>query len=146
MIIGLDTNVLCYTLDPAFPEHSKLSRLLIDLSPESIVALNPTVLHETYHVLVFYLKWVPEEAAKRLSMLLKHPYVEFFNQTKKISRIAINLSVRHNLGGRDALIIANFLANKVPTVYTHDRELLKLQKISWRKSSLTFKDPLTGTT
>ena len=146
MIVGLDTNVLCYALDPAFPEHKGLSRLLVDLSSENVVALNPTVIHETYHVLVFYLEWVPEEAARRLSMLLKHPYVEFFNQTKKISRIALNLSVKHNLGGRDALITANFLANKVPTIYTHDRELLKLKKISWRNSRVTFKDPTTETT
>jgi predicted nucleic acid-binding protein len=137
---------LCYALDPAFPEHKGLSRLLVDLSSENVVALNPTVIHETYHVLVFYLEWLPEEAAKRLSMLLKHPYVEFFNQTKKTSRIALNLSVKHNLGGRDALITANFLANKVPTIYTHDRELLKLEKISWRNSRVTFKDPTTKTT
>lgn len=78
-------------------------------------------------------------------LLLKHPYVEFFSQTKKISRIAINLSVKHNLGGRDALVIAN-LANQVLTVYTHDQELLKLQKISWRTSRVTFKDPTTKTT
>jgi predicted nucleic acid-binding protein len=91
------------------------------------------------------LEWLPEEAARKLSMLLRHPYVEFFNQTKKISSVAINLSVKHDLGGRDALIIANFLANKVPTIYTHDRELLKLRKISWRNNRVTFKDPITET-
>ena len=143
MIVGLDTNVLCYALDPVFPEHDGLSRLLLNLSAEKVVALNPTVIHETYHVLVFYLEWFPEEAARRLSMLLRHPYVEFFNQTKKISRVAINLSVKHNLGGRDALIIANFLVNKVPIIYTHDHELLKLGKLSWRNNYVTFKDPVT---
>jgi len=146
VIIGLDTNILCYALDPAYPEHSNLKNLLINLSPENTVALNPTVLHETYHTLVFSLEWFPEEAAGRLLMLLKHPYVEFFNQTKKTTQIALNLSVKHNLGGRDALIIANFLANKVHTIHTHDEELLKLQRISWKNFSVTFKDPLTGTT
>ena len=114
MIIGLDTNILCYALDPAYPEHDNVKDLLTNLSPENTVALNPTILHETYHTLVFSLEWFPEEAAGRLSMLLKHPYIEFFNQTKKTRRIALNFSVKHNLGGRDALIIANFLANKVP--------------------------------
>jgi predicted nucleic acid-binding protein len=65
-------------------------------------------------------EWFPEEASGRLLMLLKHPYVEFFNQTKKTMQIALNLSVKHNLDGRDALIMANFLANKVHTVHTHD--------------------------
>jgi len=60
----------------------------------------------------------------------------------KSTSIALNLSVKHGLGGRDALIIANFLTNEVPIMYTHDKEILKIQKISWRNSTLTFKDPL----
>jgi len=145
VIIGLDTNILCYALDPAYPEHDNVKDLLTNLSSENTVALNPTILHETYHTLVFSLEWFPEEAAGRLSMLLKHSYIEFFSQTKKTCSVALNLSVRHKLGGRDALIIANFLVNKVPTIFTHDRELLKLQKLSWKNFSVTFKDPLTET-
>ena len=106
-------------------------------------AINPTTLHETYHTLVFGQKWVPQDAAETSKILLKHPCIEFFNQTRKNSIIALSLSVQLGLGGRDALIIANFIANDVPVMYTHDEELLKLQKISWRKSSLTFKDPLS---
>ena len=146
MTVGLDTNILCYALDPAYPEHDSVSHLLVDLSSENTIALNPTVIHEAYHVLVFYLEWLPEEAARRLSMLLKHPYIEFFNQTKKTVSIAINLSVQQKLGGRDALIIANFLANKVPVIYTHDGELLKLEKLSWKNFNVKFKDPVTETT
>ena len=143
MITGLDTNILCYSLDPAYPEHEKVKDLLITLSPENLVALNPTVLHEAYHTLVYYLEWSPEEAARRLSALLRHPFIEFFNQTQKTSLIALNLSVKHDLDGRDALIVANFLANKIAVMYTHDKELLKLQKITWKNTNLTFKDPLT---
>ncbi|MEM2889596.1 MAG: PIN domain-containing protein [Candidatus Bathyarchaeia archaeon] len=143
MIAGLDTNILCYALDPVYPEHEKLKNLLIDLSQENNVAINPTTLHETYHTLVFSQKWVPNEAKRRLKMLLKHPYIKFFSQTKKTSVIALDLSVQHKLGGRDALIIANFLANKVSIIYTHDQELLTLQKLSWKDFHLTFKDPLS---
>ena len=143
VIRGLDTTILCYALDPVYPEHEGVKDLLISLSSESVVALNPTVLHEAYHTLVFYLEWTPEEAARRLAALLRHPFIEFFNQTQKTSLIALNLSVKHNLDGRDALIIANFIANKIPVIYTHDRELLKLQKITWKNANLTFKDPLT---
>ena len=143
MIIGLDTNILCYALDPVYPEHGKVADLLMTLSPDRVVALNPTVLHEAYHTLVYYLEWSPEEAARRLVALLRHPFIEFFNQTQKTSIIALNLSVKHHLGGRDALIIANFLANQIPTMYTHDKELLKLQKITWKNTNLAFKDPLT---
>ena len=142
MIIGLDTNILCYALDTSYPENEKVKDLLTTLSPENIVALNPTVLHETYHTLVCYLEWTPEEAARRLSMILRHPHIKFYNQNQKTSLIALNLAVKCNLGGRDALIAANYIANKTPVVYTHDKGLLKLQKITWKNTNLTFKDPL----
>lgn len=140
-MIGLDTNILCYALDPAYPEHERLKNLLLDLSPENRVALNPTIIHETYHTLVFGQKWVQSEAVKRLKMLLKHPYIEFFSQTRKTCTVALNLARQHNLGGRDSLIVANFLTNKVSTVYTHDQELLTLKEVSWKNLHVTFKDP-----
>ncbi len=142
MITGLDTNILCYALDKAYPENIHVKDLLTTLSPENIVAINPTVLHETYHTLVYYLEWIPEEAAKRLSLMLKHPYIKFYNQTQKTSQIALNLAVKHGLNGRDTLIVANYLANKTPTIYTHDKTLLKLQKITWKNTCLTLKDPI----
>ena len=142
MTIGLDTNILCYALTSCYPEHEKVKDLLITLSPENLVALNPTVLHEAYHTLVYYSEWFPEEAAKRLTALLRHPYIEFYNQTQKTSLIALNLAVKNKLDGRDALITANYIANKITIMYTHDKALLKLQKITWKNTYLTYKDPL----
>ena len=74
MIVGLDTNILCYALDPSYPEHEKVKDLLLTLSAENHVALNPTILHEAYHTLVYYLEWTPEDAELKLTALLKHPY------------------------------------------------------------------------
>lgn len=142
MITGLDTDVLCYALDKSYPENEKVKGLLTELSSENRVAINPTVLHEAYHTLVFYLEWTSEEAAKRLSLMLRHPYIVFYNQTQKTSLIALKLAVKHSLDGRDALIIANYIANKTPIIYTHDKELLKLQKITWKTTNLTLKDPV----
>jgi len=141
VIIGLDSNILCYALDNRYPEHKKVKDLLITLTQESIVALNPTVLHEAYHTLVYYSEWTPEEAARRLTALLRHPFIEFYNQTQKTTIIALNLVVKHSLDGRDALIVANYVANKISALYTHDKQLLNLQKITWKNTSLTFKDP-----
>ncbi len=143
LITGLDTNILCFALDAEYPEHESVKNFLLNLSIENKIALNPTTIHEAYHVLVFAHKWVPEEAADALRVLLKNPNTVFHNQTRETSIIALNLSVKHNLGGRDALIIANFLANQTPIMYTHDKELLKHQKITWKNNNLTFKDPLT---
>ncbi|TFH21996.1 hypothetical protein E4G67_04975 [Candidatus Bathyarchaeota archaeon] len=84
----------------------------------------------------------PKETEDALRVLLNNPFSEFFNQTRKTSIIALNLSVQYKLGGRDALITANYITNKIPIMYTLDKTLLKLQKITWKKTSLTYKDPL----
>jgi predicted nucleic acid-binding protein len=142
LTIGLDTNILCYSLNSIYPEHEKVKDLLITLSPENLVALNPTVLHEAYQTLIYYSEWVPEEAARRLTALLRHPFIEFYNQTQKTSLIALNLAVKNQLGGRGALITTNYIADKITLMYTHVKALLKLQKITWKNTSLTYKDPL----
>jgi len=142
LIVGLDTNILCYALDPAYSEHLKVREILLKLSPDNRVAINPTVLHETYHTLVFGQKWVPLEARRRLQMLLRHPYIEFLNQTKRTCIISLNLAEKYGLGGRDALIIANFISNKISKMYTHESEILSLSTIRWRKWILKFIDPI----
>ena len=142
MIVGLDANIICYALDEAYLEHKNLKDLLLTLSPNNKIALNPTTLHEAYHTLVYSQKWTREDAAKKLMILLLHPHVEFYSQTKKDCRLGLNLSVQHGLGGRDALIIANFLANKVPTILTHDQQLLKLRRISWKDRQIKLTDPV----
>ena len=141
MIVGLDANIICYALDDAYPEHEKLRGLLLNLSPENKIALNPTTIHEAYHTLVFSQKWAPEESADALKILLKNPYTEFFNQTRKTSTIALNLSVQHKLGGRDALIIANYIANKIPTLYTHDKATAKTTKNNLEKHQPNHQRP-----
>lgn len=142
MIAGLDSNVLCYCLDPAYPEHGRLKGLLLGLSPEKRVAVNPTVIHEAYHALVFGQKWVPGEARRRLGLVLRHPYIEFFNQTKRASMTGLALASKHGLGGRDSLILASFVTNNVPAFLTRDEELLRLGRVAWRENRLSIKDPL----
>jgi predicted nucleic acid-binding protein len=142
MITGLDANILCYILDDAYPEHEPLKNLLLELNHENKLALNPTTIHEAYHALVRSQKWMPEDAADALITILNMPNVEFYSQTRKTSTIALNLSVQYSLGGRDALIAANLIANKAPTLYTHDKGLLRLQKITWKSGVLDVKDPL----
>lgn len=142
VLAGVDTNVLCYSLDRAFPEHRKVAKLLRDLSPEFSIALNPTVFHESYHTLVYGQKWAREEVRTRLSMILRHPHVVFCNQTKLTSSLALRLAGKYSLGGRDSLILANFLASKVPVLYTHDSEMIKLEVVEWRGRRVEILDPI----
>jgi hypothetical protein len=83
--------------------------------------LNPTIIHEVYHTLVFSQKWDPKESADALRVLLNNPFSQFYNQTRKTSIVALNLSVNYKLEGRDTLITANYIANKIPIIYTHDK-------------------------
>jgi predicted nucleic acid-binding protein len=142
LTVAIDTNILCYALDPVYPEHETAISFLIDLSPENTIAINPTVLHETYHVLVFYSEWLPTEATKKLTIILRNPYVKFFSQTKKTSSIALNLASKYEIGGRDALILACNVSNQISTFLTHDKKLLELQKIFWRNRQISIRDPV----
>ncbi len=138
---GLDTNILCYALDPAFPENQRCKKTILGLSAESKIGLNPTVLHEAYHVLVFDQEWDPGEARLRLLSLLNHPYVEFYNQSRRISNLALDVAVRHGLGGRDSLILANLMANNVPVLCIHDKDLVDLKQITEKKFAVKLEDP-----
>ncbi len=139
---GFDSNVLCYCLDPSYPEHGDLRHLLLDLGQESKIALNPTVIHEAYHTLVFSQKWVSAEARRRLQMVLAHPCVEFANQTRRVTEVGLRLAAEHGIGGRDALILSSYLLKKVPVLLTRDRELLSLGEVKWRFRKLLIRDPL----
>jgi len=142
LIHGLDTNILTYALDPAFPENATCRRIILAASAESRLALNPTVLHEAYHALVFRQHWVPLDARMRLVSVLNNPYVEFYNQSRRISLFALDLAARHNMGGRDSLILANLMANNVSVLYTHDDDLLSLGRVTQKRFSISLEDPL----
>jgi predicted nucleic acid-binding protein len=141
-IRGLDTNVLCYALDTGFPEHKKTAHLLTGLSMDNQLALNATVLHETYHTLVRRQKWMKEDAVDRLTALLRQNNVKYLNQTKSISLFAFSLAQMHDLGGRDSLILANYVCNGISAMYTHDGALLKMNGVTVRKRELTLEDPI----
>jgi predicted nucleic acid-binding protein len=142
MPFGLDTNIVCYFLDPGSPEHARTIPVLQSLSAQSTAAINPTVVHEAYHTLVYSHGWNREDARRTLSSLIRHPFVEFLNQTRSISLTALSLAERYDLGGRDSLILANYLVNRIPMVYTHDSELLDLGELEWRNRRMKLTDPM----
>lgn len=86
--------------------------------------MNPTVVHESYHSLAFGQKLVRSEARRRLLLVLRNPYVEFVNQTRRVSEAAIKIALDYRTGGRDALVLASFLLNKIPVLLTRDHDLL----------------------
>jgi predicted nucleic acid-binding protein len=142
LIVGLDSNILCYAMDPAYPESRICRKYLIDLSPGRRIALNPTVVHETYHVLVYSQKWEPSDARNRLQAIITHPSIAFLNQTRTTSSVGLKIAEDNKIGGRDSLILSNYVTNKVTELHTHDKELTNLRKISWKNTTLNIIDPI----
>lgn len=138
-MIGLDTNILVYALDPTFPEHVKAKKTILSLDSWFV---NSTVIHETYHALVYKRKMMPNDAKKKLIEFLGDRRTLFVNQTKLITLFSISLAVEYDLGGRDSLIIGCYLYNKIYNMLTHDDEILRLRSLKFRNKSIKFEDPI----
>ena len=132
--LGIDTNVLVAYLDGVHPSH-KETRWLANRA----VVLNPTVVHEAYHTLVFKAKWRGEDASRALLDACSDPRNVFINQTLRTVKAGLELAVRHKLGGRDALILASLLGADVREFFTFDRDLLELKKVKFGRSLLAIR-------
>ena len=72
--LGIDTNVLVAYLDADHPSHAEAAPLA-----QRGVALNPTVIHEAYHTLVFKMKWAADEASHTLTAACADEHNLFIN-------------------------------------------------------------------
>jgi len=61
--LGIDTNVLVAFLDKGHPDNPK-TKILIE---NRYNAVNPTIIHETYHTLVYKQKWIKNDAKNILT-------------------------------------------------------------------------------
>jgi len=138
-VIGLDTNILVYALDPTFVEHDQAKKALLSLDA---CAVNSTVVHETYHSLVFRRKISATDSRRKVAEFLRDKRVAFINLTKTTTLFALDLAVRTNLGGRDSLILGCYLHNRIPEMYSHDEDLSKLKKVSAKGKILRITDPI----
>jgi len=132
--LAVDSNVLVAYLDKDHPQHGNAKSLA-----RRRVALNPTVLHESYHTLVFKMKWDRDEASKTLLEILDDADVLFLNQTKETTRIGLRFAEHYAIGGRDALILASFLSPSVVEFRTFDKELIRLGKVERGRRKLNVR-------
>ena len=131
--LGIDTNVLVAYLDGDHPSHGRTHKLA-----QEAVALNPTVVHEAYHTLVFRMKWKATETSRVLREVIADERNLFLNQTLKTTKVGLGIAVENNLGGRDALILANFLSAGIRRMVSFDDELIKLRKVTYGKDAVTI--------
>jgi predicted nucleic acid-binding protein len=131
--LGIDTNVLVAYLDREHPSHRRTEKLA-----QRAVALNPTIVHEAYHTLVFKMKWKEREASQTLTEAMADDRNLFINQTLKTTKAGLRIASEHGLGGRDALILASFITAGIDEMVSFDDELTALKKLTYGKSTLTI--------
>ncbi len=122
-------------LVPEHPDH-KATKLLA----EEYHAVNPTVLHETYHTSVFKLRREPEETVR---VLLDYMNLALCIPVSSVTvERGLKIALKHSLGGRDALILASFLLSReVKALVTMDKSLLSLEEIRLGKKVLKIISP-----
>jgi predicted nucleic acid-binding protein len=135
-LTGLDSNILVYALDPLLPEHERAKKAILGLNHWYV---NPTVIHEAYHALVFKRKMRPVDVVEKLTEFMKDDRTRFLNQTRLVSSFALALAEEYNLGGRDSLIIGCFY-DGVSRIFTHDEEILKLGTVDFKGKRVKFED------
>jgi predicted nucleic acid-binding protein len=133
--LGIDSNVLIAYLLPDHPDH-EATRALAGRRH----AINPTVLHETYHSAVFKLGRSPTDTVAAL--------LEYMNLALCLSIVpmtaerGLKLARKHSLGGRDALILASYLlSQEVRAFVTMDEALLSLKEVRLGNKSLRIVSP-----
>jgi predicted nucleic acid-binding protein len=133
--LGIDSNVLVAYLLPDHPAH----KLTVSLKAERH-AVNPTVLHETYHTCVFKLKRPAEDTAKTLIEYMD--FSECISMGAETVELGLRLAPRYSLGGRDALILASFSrAKQVKKFVTMDKPLLAIGNLVVGKKRLIIAPP-----
>ena len=138
-MIGIDTNILVYALDPTCPEHAEAKQTILSSKGW---AVNSTVVHECYHTLVFKRKIAPNDSKLKIVGILRDPRTTFLNLTRSASLLALDLATTMNLGGRDSLIIGSYLHKHVSEIYSHDDELTQLGEVSFKGRHAHIIDPI----
>ena len=131
--LGVDTNVLVAYLDADHPAHGRTTRL-----QDEAVALNPTIIHEAYHTLVYKMKWVPHDASRVLVEAMSDERTLFVNQTLRTTKAGLRIALDYGLGGRDSLILANLLTAGIRGVVTLDGELIALGRVRHGRATLNI--------
>jgi predicted nucleic acid-binding protein len=136
---GIDSSLLVYALDPRTKEHPSARDSILSLEDW---AINPTVVHEVYHTLVFKRGMNPGDGRSKLKAFLRDRRTHFLNITRQVSLYSLDLATEFKMGGRDSLIAGCYMTNGVETMLTHDSALLVVGKVSFRGRQLAFRDPL----
>lgn len=133
--LGIDSNVLVAYIVASHPDHEKVSPIR-----GKGHAVNPTVIHETYHTCVFKLKAEPVDVTDLLLDYMKRAL--FLDITYGTVALGLKIARDYGIGGRDSLILASYLTSgHISKLVTLDRALLDIGKLSHGGRNLKMLSP-----
>jgi len=124
---GIDSNILVYALNKDLPEHLPCKQLLIDIiNGIELVSLPSVVFMESFHALVKSYKYKEVEVKKRLVALIDSKNINVLVISTSSVLLAFEIAEKFKTGGRDSLIAASLLENKIQEIYSHDSDFDKI--------------------
>ena len=134
--LGIDSNVLVAYIVAGHPDHEKV----LPISGRGH-AVNPTVIHETYHTCVFKLEAEPSDTTNLLLDYMRRAL--FLDITYGTVVLGLKIARDHGIGGRDSLILASYLlaSGHISKLVTLDEALLDIGKVNHGGRNLQILSP-----
>jgi len=124
---GIDSNILVYALNKDLPEHLPCKELLINIvNGKELVSIPSIVFMECFHTLVKAFKYKEVEVKRRLIAIIDSKNINVLAISTSSILLAFEIAEKYGTGGRDSLIVASLLENKIQEIYSHDTDLDKI--------------------
>lgn len=127
---GIDSNILVYALNKDLPEHLPCKALLINIvNGNELVSIPSIIFMESFHALVKAFKYKETEVKKRLIGIIDSKNINVLDISTSSILFAFEIAEKYRTGGRDSLIAASLLENKIQEIYSHDSDFDKIKLI-----------------
>ena len=124
---GIDSNILVYALNKDLPEHLPCKELLINIvNGKELVSIPSIVFMECFHALVKAFQYKEVEVKERLIAIIDSKNFNILDISTSSILLAFEIVDQYGTGGRDSLIAASLLENKIQEIYSHDTDFDKI--------------------
>jgi len=127
---GVDSNIIVYALNKDLPEHPPCKELLINIvNGNELVSIPSIVFMESFYALVKAFNFKETEVKKRLTAIIDSVNINVLDISTSSILLAFEIAEKYGTGGRDSLIAASLLENKIQEIYSHDFDFDKIKLI-----------------
>jgi len=127
---GVDSNIIVYALNKDLPEHPPCKELLINIiNGNELVSIPSIVFMESFYALVKAFNFKETEVKKRLTAIIDSVNINVLDISTSSILLAFEITEKYGTGGRDSLIAASLLENKIQEIYSHDSDFDKIKLI-----------------